>query len=176
MLLGESVTIRAIERTDAEMLWTGVNRAAAGQFGDLADSPSRTVVQGWIEEWLAEELEAGRPAGFAVEDGQGRVIGAAVLDAWRPESRSVRLRFAPLDGRADAATLTEAFSVLVDACFEDWALHRVWLSVPNGDDLTLAVAQSAGFRQEARLREAGRWAGRVEDVLILGLLEDEWRR
>jgi RimJ/RimL family protein N-acetyltransferase len=71
---------------------------------------------------------------------------------------------------------SEALNLLVRFAFDDLNLHRLsaW---PVADNLAfIHVAEKAGFKVEARRREAAFHDGSYWDVVLLGLLRTEWEK
>ncbi len=68
-----------------------------------------------------------------------------------------------------------ASRMLLQTAFADWGLHRVSLRVRDRNERARRLYESMGFRLEGVLREQARRGAGYEDVLIMGLLESEWR-
>jgi RimJ/RimL family protein N-acetyltransferase len=71
---------------------------------------------------------------------------------------------------------TDALKLLLRFGFNDLNLHRMaaWVSADNL--AFIHMAGKAGFEEEARRREASFHAGHYWDVVILGLLRDQWEK
>jgi RimJ/RimL family protein N-acetyltransferase len=69
------------------------------------------------------------------------------------------------------------FRALVDHAFRDLAAERVWLDASAENPRAVKVYGRAGFRQEGTLR--AHWyrpaLGRSVDLILMGLLRDEWQ-
>jgi len=59
--------------------------------------------------------------------------------------------------------------------FVDLHLHRVGLRVMAKNDAALKLYERAGFKREGLLRENVMVQDRYEDVVLMGILEAEWR-
>jgi RimJ/RimL family protein N-acetyltransferase len=71
---------------------------------------------------------------------------------------------------------SDALDLLLRFAFGELNLHRlsIW---PTADNLALIhLAEKAGFKEEARRREAAFHDGKYLDVLNLGLLRTEWEK
>lgn len=68
-----------------------------------------------------------------------------------------------------------ASRLLLQMAFAEWGLHRVSLRVRAHNERALRLYESMGFRPEGVLREQARCGTGYEDVVIMGLLESEWR-
>ena len=71
---------------------------------------------------------------------------------------------------------TEAMGLLLGYAFGELGLHRVYARVAEENRPSLNLFRRLGFQQEGRLREAMRRGGRFVDLILFGLLEDEFHR
>ncbi len=103
------------------------------------------------------------PAGYALLCGIGDPSGV------------VELRRLALDrpGKGDGAAFVRR---LIDHSFDDLAAARLWLDASGENLRAQKVYTRAGFTLEGRLRK--HWyrpsLGRVVDMLLYGMMRDEW--
>ena len=71
---------------------------------------------------------------------------------------------------------TEMFNYVLRYLFDQCALHRVALSTLADNASALALYRKLGFVEEGRERQAIFRAGRFHDLVVMGLLADEWRK
>jgi RimJ/RimL family protein N-acetyltransferase len=69
---------------------------------------------------------------------------------------------------------TDALRVLLRYAFDELNLHRVSLSVLEGNERAMRSYQKCGFRYEGRQRQVWAYDGRRWDEIYMGLLRDEW--
>lgn len=69
----------------------------------------------------------------------------------------------------------EAMKLLMAWAFEDAGAHRGWLDCKEYNDRALHVYESLGLRREGLLRDTIFVDGKYENLVVLGILEDEWR-
>jgi RimJ/RimL family protein N-acetyltransferase len=69
----------------------------------------------------------------------------------------------------------EILPVLVAWAFGPLGLHRLEADVDPRNEASIRALERLGFRVEGRLRDRWQVTGEVQDTLILGLLEPEWR-
>jgi RimJ/RimL family protein N-acetyltransferase len=69
---------------------------------------------------------------------------------------------------------TETAKLLQDEVFRQLNLHRAewWTYAEN--DASVQLAKKLGFKEEARLRDAVFFDNRYHDLVVLGLLKDEF--
>lgn len=71
--------------------------------------------------------------------------------------------------------VTRACRLFVDHGFRKLGLHRISIHVAASNVRSRAVAERLGFMQEGVLRGAERVADGYHDLVVYGMLEDEWR-
>jgi RimJ/RimL family protein N-acetyltransferase/isopentenyldiphosphate isomerase len=156
MILGELTNLRAIEFEDAGLLYGWMNDSAVmAGWGIDAAAVSRAVVGRRIAAWIDAEEKLGRPVAFIIEDLDGSEIGLVIADPSDDEGRKLRLSL--LIGSQDEwgkGYGRDALETIVDAAFESWNAHRIWLEVEEGNERAERLYRSAGFQHEATLRKA----------------------
>ena len=71
--------------------------------------------------------------------------------------------------------VTRACRRFLRFAFEELGLHRMELCAATGNERSRAVAERLGMRQEGVLRDGVRTPEGFKDLVIYGLLDDEWR-
>ena len=149
--------------------------AVARGWGASAPMVSLAEVGRQVEGWLAEEAALGRPVALVAQTLDGEAVGLVVLRPDRPEARSVELSLLIGDpARWGQGLRTDALRTALDACFGGWNLHRVWLRSEASNARFHRLYARCGFAREGTLRQAAFLDGRYEDVLVFGLLAEEW--
>lgn len=70
---------------------------------------------------------------------------------------------------------SQALAMLLRFAFAELNLYRVSVAVPEYNDAGIALLRKFGFVEEVRRRKALDRDGRRWDLLIFGLLKDEWQ-
>jgi UDP-4-amino-4,6-dideoxy-N-acetyl-beta-L-altrosamine N-acetyltransferase len=63
----------------------------------------------------------------------------------------------------------------LDVAFGEFGLNKVFAEVLADNETALKVQAAAGFRREGYLRAHAMKGGRSRDVVLLGILAEEWR-
>jgi RimJ/RimL family protein N-acetyltransferase len=71
---------------------------------------------------------------------------------------------------------TAALIKLLDAAFDTYGLHRVWVDVPDYNEHALQMCRHLGFVLEGHRRRTHRKNGNWYDSIAMGLLADEYSR
>ncbi|WP_221329426.1 GNAT family N-acetyltransferase [Actinoplanes sp. L3-i22] len=172
--LGELVELRAMRPGDADALWRWNHDPDVMRF----------MTEGYPQspETVAKSLGE-RPRNaydntlFGVESRKdGKLIGLIALHGAEPETG-----IAELDiylGEKDYWGQGYATDAMRTACrygFDRMRLHRIWLTVLDGNDAAHHVYRKIGFVDEGRLRQVNRRDGQWRDAHLMGLLAGELR-
>lgn len=105
----------------------------------------------------------------------GKLIGDVGIRRANAEARVADLGY-ELDPRYwGNGYATEAARAMLEFGFEQLHLHRVWAQCVADNVSSAHILEKIGMRQEGRLRENEHFKRRWWDVLVYGILEDEWR-
>ncbi len=70
---------------------------------------------------------------------------------------------------------TDAMRVLMRLAFDKLNLHRLWLHVYDYNQRAIRSYEKCGFRREGVLREQRYWSGGYHDIVVMGIVESEYR-
>jgi RimJ/RimL family protein N-acetyltransferase len=140
--------------------------------GTLEDA--RRMV-GWFLDWQKEEPRSKMQLAVTLKE-DGRLIGCCGVRRNGASERigEIGTEFAPAQWGKGYAT--EAVAAIVEYSFEILRLHRVWAHCIAENASAVHVLEKVGLRREVRLREYERFRGRAWDLLVYGMLEEEWRK
>ncbi|MFI9247528.1 GNAT family N-acetyltransferase [Streptomyces sp. NPDC053086] len=172
---GERVRLRAIEPDD----WTAFARFADddARRGSRLDLPrSAESYRAWAKEQAVAECDADRFR-LAVETAAGKEL-VGTIGSHRTGPRSGWFEFdvtiAPEHrGRGYA---TDALALLLRFMFAERRYHKCLAVIFAHNEASLALTRRLGFTEEGRLREHVFFAGRHHDLIMMGLLADEFAR
>lgn len=144
---------------DVDRWMSGAVPTDLGQYRDwLTEFRTDPDRAGWII------LHRGEPTGFLTLSGLSGA-GRTGQWGWYVGEASARGRGV---GRA-------AQALGLDRAFGQFGLQKVWSEVLAGNDAALKAQAAAGFRREGYLRRHVYKDGAFHDVVLLGMLDDEWR-
>ncbi len=69
---------------------------------------------------------------------------------------------------------TEATRLMLKYAFEYLNLHKILLEVYEYNERAIRVYEKVGFRVEGGLRKNHYWKGRYYDVIVMGILQEEY--
>ncbi len=174
MLSGASVRIRPVHEDDLEWLVTELAKPSAfGEFEPFFIGNAEAL------RWRFQEdrLLSTEKTRLIIEERGGRRIGVASIDDLDLHARVARIGAAILDPSERGKGLgTEAHRLLVSYLFFHWNLARVEVFVAAGNLAARSVMKKLGFAEEGVLRSRVFAHGHRHDVVVYGLLAEEWAR
>lgn len=107
---------------------------------------------------------------------QQRVIGAMSLYDFEARwKRSAAVGYWVAKAWEGRGVMQQCLSRLVDFAFDSCGLQRLEIRYAASNGRSAALVKRLGFVQEGVLRQACWREGRAEDLVVAGLLKDEWR-
>jgi len=111
---------------------------------------------------------------FSVVDAQGDLVGEALLWGIDPHNRLANLGLALLPGFRCRGWSVEVLNLLCRYGFTVRGLNRLQLETHADNAAMLRAAEKTGFQQEGIRRNAAWALGSFSDVVLMGLLAEEW--
>lgn len=132
------------------------------------------------EKWFSQVTDDVNNPHFSIvvkqEDGRDGVLvgNCAIRTAWKDRVGNVGIVIG--DPRCWGKGFgTEALDLLVRYGFDTMNLHRMELETFAFNERARASYRKVGFVEEGRKRQAHFIEGGYHDIVVMGLLEDEWR-
>lgn len=172
-ILHPAITLRSLTQADLPILRQFVNDPEAMR-GSGVYWPIDDLRQ---ENWFQSVSKAHDTVWFGIEMVESAaLVGTCCLVGIDWVSRLAELRIRLGDRTAWGQGIgTEATRLLVQYGFVDLNLERIWLRVYASNQRAIHLYEKVGFQHEGRLRRAAYIHGVAEDVLLMGLLREEWQ-
>jgi len=175
LLEGEAVRLAQLSDRDAEQIasWYG-NVEFGRMFSSNAVMPRNAAkVVEQIAAWEKSPIQFM----FAVR----RLIGGMLVGFCGYDEVSWRNRAGWLAVALDPAHWgkgygREAVRLVLDYGFEELGLHRAQLTVFSYNERAITLYESLGFKREGVFRQQVYRDGQYFDMILFGLLEEEWRQ
>src|SRR4051794_15083710 len=157
---------------------------AAAYVGAFADDPelarSRGLERDPDEASFLADLDVSEDDDFmelAIADAQGdALLGSVILHSLDWRHGHGELGYWLVAAERGRGLATRALGLAVRWMFEDLGLERAEIVTTPDNAASLAVARRLGFVEEGLLRKRDVERGERIDVVLLGLLREEWRR
>lgn len=176
VLKGKRIVLRAVEREDLKLLhkWQNdeeVMRLARSYPDNMTSMEAlqaeyEKVLKGEDQEkqvFIIEERASAKPIGWASIRHWGRKPVGADIGLAIGEKRFWRKGYG-----------TEVTQLLQHEVFEQLGMHRAEWWTNSDNKGSLAIAKKMGFKVEGRLRDAVFFDNRFHDIIVLGLLKEEY--
>ena len=171
---GEKIFLRPITTEDTPLIvrWRSDPRVYGTLFRQEPITEERH------RQWLQEMVLSGKCDQFIIVDkALNQPVGTVFLkEINREHLRAEYAIFIGEETDRGRGIGSEAARLMTDYGFERLGLNRLYLYVFASNTRAISSYRSAGFREEARLREHYRRKdGSFADILMMGLLRSEWQ-
>lgn len=188
MIYGDRIRLRALERTDLPYFVRWLNDPEIRQGLSRYLPLSMAEEEIWFEDTLKRDAVE-RPLAIEIknENTSPNTAEAELQPDWTLIGNA---GFFNLDWRNRSAELgimigdkrywnkgygTETLRLLLRHGFTTLNLHRIYLRVFADNRRAIRAYQKAGFTLEGRLRQAEFHNGKYQDVLVMSVLQPEWK-
>ncbi|MGW1840258.1 GNAT family N-acetyltransferase [Streptomyces sp. NPDC002067] len=170
---GQRVRLRAIEPGD----WAAFQRFAADEegLGDVPRPPRSTEsFRAWARERAVAEGDCFRLVIEALDT--GGAVGAVGTSYADPHAGRFEYGITLESGHRRKGYATEAAVLLLRFLFAERRYHKCEVRIFAHNTASLALHRRLGFVEEGRLRDHVFLTGRHQDLVVMGLLADEFAR
>ena len=169
-LVGAKVRLRAIEPEDVPMLLRWFNESPARDWLMTRLPLSRANERAWA---ASAAISPATPT-FIIQTKSGKDIGVTGLTLHGARAElGISLHEPRYWGSGYG---TDAVRTLVDGGFRALPLLRIELLVYPDNERAIRCYEKAGFSREGVLRAREYRRGKYDDVVIMSILHEEWRR
>ncbi len=176
LFCGSQVRLAALTREDLPTMVRWYHDPEFMRLYDADPAFPKTLEQ--LNQWLEEKRKSTNAFYFAVHRQlDEQMIGLIEIDDILWTHRTGWLGIAIGDRSLWGKGLgTEAMQLAIDYAFNELNLYRVQLTVFEYNPRAIALYQKLGFQHEGTFRQFLLRDGRRYDMLLFGLLRDEWER
>ena len=173
-LIGERIYLRPLEREDAAIFVPWINDQEITRTLVVYRPMNRDNEEEFIAR--ASKEQGGFVFGIALKK-DDRLIGNTAFHAVHSKDRNAGFGILIGDKTEwDRGYGTEATALMARYGFETLNLNRIWLHVYEYNPRGRRAYEKVGFRVEGTLRKHCYREGRYWDVIVMGLLRDEWTK
>ena len=134
----------------------------------------RAFVGSWPRDQHLKNLADPDASYLVAEDEQGSIAAFAILRGLLSENRAVELkRF--VVGIPNQGTGRKFLTEIANRAFGEYGAHRLFLDVFVNNDRALHVYEAFGFQKEGTMRDAIYRDGSYHSLVLMSLLEGEYR-
>jgi RimJ/RimL family protein N-acetyltransferase len=111
---------------------------------------------------------------FAIDDEENHTVGIIGLESVNLINRDAVLPVCIADTARNKGIGIRSSALMLDIAFQQIGLNRLTSYYRADNDVTRYLTKRAGFRQEGCMRQAWFAGGRHVDMIIVGILRQEW--
>jgi RimJ/RimL family protein N-acetyltransferase len=171
-LVGKKVALRPfVIETDFELFMKWINDPEVVRFLLRINPSYRHAQLAWFQ-----SLPNGTDVVFTIENKLGKTLGMIGLERINLiDGTAVTWQFIGDKQNRGQGSGTDAKMLLLDYAFNTLRLEKVIAEVIVGNKRSLRYNQKIGLREEGRLRKQIFREGTRHDLVLLGMLKDEFR-
>ena len=175
MLKGKLVNLRAVERKDLEEIMKWVNDREVTKYLSAFLYPvSRAEEEKFLERAMSHN---DTEKNLVMETKEGDYIGQISLHKIDWKNRNAELGI--VIGNKEywgKGYGTDAIKILLNHAFNQMNLYKVYLRVFDYNQRGVRCYEKCGFKEEGRLRKGQFYGGKYYDVILMGILKDEFEK
>ena len=175
MLKGKLVNLRAVEKKDLEEIMKWINNIEVTKYLSSFIFPvSRMEEEKYLEKMMNRN---DKQKNLVIETKEGNYIGQITLDNIDWKNRNAELGI--VIGNKEywgKGYGTDAIKILLDHTFNEINLYKVYLRVFDYNQRGVRCYEKCGFKEEGRLRKGQFYGGKYYDVILMGILKDEFEK
>lgn len=174
MLKSAEIALTPLTAADSSLLYQWINDREQVLFNAAYKPVTETQHQAWFES--IQQRKDLVIFGIRLLE-TDHLIGSCQLHSINFVNRTAELqiRLGSPDDRGKGYG-TEAVRLLLQFAFTDLNLNRIHLRVFAGNTRAIGVYEKCGFLREGILRQGAYVDGRYVDVVVMGILRDEYVR
>lgn len=107
---------------------------------------------------------------------EGDFLGIIRMDQMDYINRSIRVGCDIVPGERGKGYGTKAFEAILKFCFDHMGMHRIWLCTLENNKVARKLYINARLKEEGRHRQAIWRNGKWHDLIVMSILEEEYRK
>lgn len=106
---------------------------------------------------------------------QGRLVGRTTFSHIVPSTRKVEIGYQLDERHTGKGIITRAVRAMLNDAFSEWGMQKVEILCATHNTKSRAIPERLGFQHEGIIRHGDRVNGEYHDLVIYGLLAEEWK-
>ena len=177
IIIDNNMLMRSYEPNDAQDLFNAVNNSRAHlhpwlDWVDKTTKPEHSLQ--FIQQSLHQlHTQEGLALGIFVDK---KIIGAVGMHKWEQPVKKAQIGYWISKENEGKGIMLRCLSRFVDFLFDKIGLNKIEIHFVPDNTRSAKVAERLGFKLEGVIRQSCLRNGVPEDIVIAGLLKDEWKR
>ena len=174
LISGKEISLRLIRDTDIEEYYKNGFKSIDKEvqlYTGTKHIPTEESIIFYVNEIIEDESRYD----FLIINREGKIIGESVINEIDTDNMSGHFRICLFDSKNFGQGMgTEATKITLKFGFEELNLHRIELEVFSFNERGYRAYRRVGFVEEGRKREAVFIEGKHHDIIMMGILRDEF--
>ncbi|GAB6930419.1 GNAT family protein [Paenibacillus sp. JCM 10914] len=170
---GNGIRLRPVREDELEVYYALLLDPESNRLTGTQQEISKESVAAWIQNIRMEHAD--RVDMMIAVEATDELIGEVVLNEIDSVNRSANIRILISNQHSNRGFGTEAIKLMLQHGFEQVGLHRIELGVYEFNPRAIHVYEKIGFKREGILRDALYWNGEFHDMIMMSMIEDEYR-
>lgn len=171
---GRVVTIRAIEKEDLPLLKDMMNDMRIEELTVGDHFPISSFQQ---EQWYLNNVCRADFHKYIIETSRDGAVGLVCLEDIDWKNRSFQVPIKLMEQRNSMSGVgLDAHIAMLRYAFDELQMHRAWGATLEYNQASLNMQKLCGYKVEGRRRSAVYKGGKYYDLILTGLLRDEYYR
>jgi RimJ/RimL family protein N-acetyltransferase len=168
------VRLRAAEPDDWELLWRWNRDGELLRHLEYLHPPqSQAAVKRWLEETATRQPKDDE-FGVTIETLAGEPVGGLGTHDCDSHNGTFSYGLSIAQEHRRRGYAQSAIRLILRYFFEERRYRKAWVHVYGFNEASLRLHERLGFQHEGRLRQMVFTQGRYHDIIVLGLLADEY--
>lgn len=134
---------------------------------------SQAAVKRWLEETASRQPKE-EEFGVTIENLAGEPVGGLGTHHCDPANGTFSYGVSIAHEHRRHGYASAAIGLVLRYFFEERRYHKAWVHVYSFNEASLRMHERLGFQREGRLRQMIFTEGQFHDIVVLGLLADEY--
>lgn len=175
VLQASRLHLRGLRASDSDDLFAVFSDPRAMRYWSSPPMTEPAQAAAYIEQIQAWFAGRGGMQWGIVRPDDDRVIGTVTLFLFSPEHRRCEVGFILAPQRWGQGLASEAVTRALAWAFDSLGMQRIEADVDPRNERSQRMLERLGFQREGVMRERWRVAGEIQDALVMGLLQREFR-
>ncbi|MFB4324560.1 GNAT family protein [Priestia sp. BR_2] len=171
---GDRIVLRPVREDEFDVYFELLQDAESNRLTGTQQTFTKDSIAAWIHNigYAHED----RLDMMIAEKESDELIGEVVLNEIDLNNRSGNIRISISGRHSNKGYGTEALKLMLRYGFESLSLHRIELGVYAFNPRAIHVYEKLGFKREGTLRDSLYWDGTFHDMIVMSILEEEYRQ
>lgn len=174
MFIYRGIGFRIMEKSDLELLRNLRNDQSTWENLTSVEFISTGQQENWYESMQSSKVDESYTVFNPIN--QGEILGRIRVDCIDRINRSIRVGVDILPDKRNMGWGKKTYNALLYYLFMHQGFHRIWLFCSDYNSHAKNLYLRLGFKEEGRLREAIWRNGTWNDLIVMALLEDGYRK